>query len=75
MTRASPKYCSVVAPRIWAPMTSTDSTGRMATSEVLMDRASVWFIDRLTTSVVGHPPDAPKAPVFSLTRSNTTTVS
>ena len=50
MTRARPKYCSVVAPRSWAPMTSTASTGRMATSEVLIDRARVWFIDRLTMS-------------------------
>ncbi len=50
MTRASPKYCSVVAPRIWAPMTRTANTGKMATNEVLIDRARVWFIDRLTTS-------------------------
>ena len=32
------------------PTTSTESTGMMATNEVLMDRARVWFIDRLTIS-------------------------
>ena len=31
-------------------MTSTERTGRMATSDVFIDRASVWFMDRLTTS-------------------------
>ena len=28
-------------------MSRTASTGRMATIEVLMERASVWFMDRL----------------------------
>ena len=36
-------------------MTSTESTGMIATSEVLIDRASVWFIERLTIVRVGHP--------------------
>ena len=30
--------------------TRTESTGRMATKEVLIDRARVWFIERLTIS-------------------------
>ena len=50
MTRASPKSCSEVAPRTNEPTTSTESTGTMATNEVLIDRARVWFIDRLTIS-------------------------
>ena len=31
-------------------MTRTARTGMIATSEVLIDRASVWFIERLTIS-------------------------
>ena len=50
MTSARPKLCRVVAPRNSEPMTRTESTGMMATSEVLIDRARVWFIDRLTIS-------------------------
>ena len=50
MTRARPKLCRVVAPSSSDPMSRTDSTGMMATNDVLIDRASVWFIERLTIS-------------------------
>ena len=32
-------------------MTRIDRMGRMATNEVLSERASTWFMDRLTVSV------------------------
>jgi hypothetical protein len=48
MTSASPKSSSVVAPSSNDPTTSTESTGTMATSDVLIDRAKVWFMDRFT---------------------------
>ena len=32
-------------------MTRIDRIGMMATNEVLIERASTWFIDRLTVSV------------------------
>ena len=47
----------------------------MATSEVLIDRARVWFIDRLTISEYVMRPDAPRPWELSRIRSNTTTVS
>ena len=40
-----------MAPRTQAPITRIDRIGRMATSEVLMERVSTWFMDRLTMSV------------------------
>ena len=38
---------SMVAPRNWAPTSRIASTGMMATMDVLIDRARVWFMDRL----------------------------
>ena len=49
-SRARPKSCSAWAPRAYDPITSTDRIGMMATSEVLIDRISTWFIERLTVS-------------------------
>ena len=50
MTSARPKSWSEVAPRMKEPTTSTERTGTMATNDVLMDRARVWFMDRFTIS-------------------------
>ena len=48
----------------------------MATREVLSDRASVWFMDRLIMSEYVIRPEAIGAPrALSRTRSYTTTVS
>ena len=51
MNKARPKSFRAEAPRIHEPMTNMQNTGMIATKEVLMDLASTWFIDRLTTSV------------------------
>lgn len=51
MKRARPKSSSAVAPRTQAPITRIDRIGRMATRDVLIERASTWFTDRLTTSL------------------------
>src|SRR5664280_68530 len=75
ITRARPKSCSEVAPNTNDPTTSTDSTGMIATNEVLIDRARVWFMDRLTMSEYVIRPEAPRPLAFSRIRSNTTTVS
>ena len=56
-------------------MTRMASTGMMATADVLMDRASVWFIDRLISCGYVMRPLLPMPLVLSRTRSNTTTVS
>ena len=75
MNSARPNSWRGLAPRNWAPMTRIDKMGSSATNDVLMERISVWFMDRLTMSLyVSRPVDA-KPLVFSWTRSNTTMVS
>jgi hypothetical protein len=75
MNNANPKSFKAEAPRIHEPMTKMQNTGMMATKEVLIDRASTWFIDRLTTSVYVTRLVEARPIVFSLTLSNTTIVS
>ena len=62
-------------PRRYAPTTSSDRTGSTAMIEVLSDRISTSFIERLTTPEYVSRPLAPIPAVFSSTLSNTTTVS
>ena len=39
----------VTAPRMPAPTTSMEMTGSRATIEVLIERISTWFIERLSS--------------------------
>ena len=41
----------VTAPRMPAPTTSIEITGRMATIDVLTERISTWFIESELSSV------------------------
>ena len=73
-SRATAKSWRATAPKTHDPITSSDRTGSTAARLVLIERISVWFIDRLTISLyVVRPPS--RRLVFSCTLSNTTMVS
>ena len=65
----------VTAPNRYAPTASSEKTGSTATNDVLSDRISTSFIDRLTTPEYVSRPVAPIPVTFSSTLSKTTTVS
>ncbi len=46
-------------------MIRIDRIGMIATSDVLIDRISTWFIERLTVSPYVIRPDAERPRVFS----------
>ena len=62
----------VPAPSTYDPMKRIAATGSSATTEVLIERTSVWFTARLTDCTKVR---CDSCAVFSRTLSNTTTVS
>ena len=72
---ASAMSRSVPAPRMNAPTNRIAPTGSSATTEVLIDRTSVWLTARLAFSAYVNRDWSSVSAVFSRTLSNTTTVS
>ena len=72
---ASAMSRSVPAPSSPAPMNRIEPTGRMPTTEVVMDRTSVWFTARFTFSTKERSGSSSAPIVFSRILSKTTTVS
>ena len=73
--RASAMSRSVPAPRRNAPTNRIAPTGSSATTEVLIERTSVWLTARLAFSAYVYRDWSSVSAVFSRTLSKTTTVS
>ena len=73
--RASERSSKVPVPIRIDPMIRIEATGSRATTEVLIDRTSVWLTARLAASAYVRLVVARMWAVFSRTLSNTTTVS